>query len=142
MKRSMKILLAVIVIVLVAITAGVAFNTGDAPVLVEKHQYSEKQASDRLETLKAAQSEHKVEVIPMKFFVEELCTDDGTFAVTAITTMREEDIAAVSFRAMDRCRAAASSRATVSSRAAETCLPRLPAEAAQRPAWGTHPPRS
>ena len=60
--------------------------------------FSEEQAEARLATLEAAQKERAVEVVPMKFFTEEVRPDSGTFAVTAVTTMPEDTISDVSFR--------------------------------------------
>ena len=100
MSKAKKIFLILVVIVVLAIIAVLGVTSRSKPVVREQLQYySEEQASERLETLKAAQNKHEVEVIPMKFFVEEIRPDEGEFSLTAITTMRAEDIAAVSFRA-------------------------------------------
>lgn len=100
MSKVKKIFLILVVVVVVAIVAVLGITSGNTPVVREQFEYySEEQASERLETLKAAQNEHKVEVIPMKFFIEEVRPDEGEFSLTAITTMRADDIAAVSFRA-------------------------------------------
>ena len=100
MSKAKKIFLILVVVVVVAIVVVLGISSGSQPVVREQFQYySEEQASERLETLKAAQSKHEVEVIPMKFFVEEIRPDEGEFSLTAITTMRVDDIAAVSFRA-------------------------------------------
>lgn len=102
MNKGKKIFLVLVVIVVVAIVAMIALTTNTKPILLqEQMQYSEEQAADRLETLREAQNKHVVEVVPMKFFVNEIRPDDGTFTLTAITTMLVDDIAAVSFRAVN-----------------------------------------
>ena len=101
MNKGKRTFLIFVVIIVVAIIAVLAINSQNLkPVQQEElHLYSEEQASERLETLREAQSNREIEVLPMKFFVEEIRPDDGTFVVSAITTMRSDDIAAISFRA-------------------------------------------
>ncbi len=100
MSKAKKVFLILVVVVVLTIIAVLGITSGNTPIIVqEQFQYSEEQASERLETLKAAQNKHVVEVIPMKFFAEEIRPDEGVFSVVAITTMRVDDIAAVSFRA-------------------------------------------
>ena len=100
MSKAKQVFLILIVVIVLTIVALLAITSRSGPVLqMQPPQYSEDQASERLETLKAAQNKHVVEVVPMKFFTEEIHQDNGEFALTAVTTMRLDDIAAVSFRA-------------------------------------------
>lgn len=101
MSKAKQVFLILVVVVVLTIVAVLGITSRNTPIIQEQFQYSEEQASERLETLKAAQKKHEIEIVPMKFFTEEIHPDTGEFTVTAITTMRVEDIAAVSFRAVN-----------------------------------------
>ena len=95
------IILIAAVAVSIAIVVGLIWSTRPEKTPPDGY-FSEEQAEARLATLQAAQKEQAAEVVPMKFFTEEIRPDTGTFSVTAITTMPEDTIAEVSFQAFSK----------------------------------------
>ncbi len=97
MKKHFHILIMVGAIIAAIIIVAWLVRSNRPETVPPDGYFSEEQAAARLATLEAAQKEQAVEIVPMKFFTEEIRPDIGTFAVTAVTTMPEDTIADVSF---------------------------------------------